>query len=986
MPIDSLFQAIQKATLPGVWSKGISLSREKSVIEDRRTADEIFLRVQVANRPVSPRVTLWPQDEDWYCDCGDRNDPCIHIVAAVAALKNGTALGREDSAPHAASGLLHYRFSRDNGKLILRRWIVRAEREEPLTQSLVSYIGGITSGRIATPPVASTRDDFTVDQLICTPGTRADPIIPNPETFSRLLGALKDCSNVFFESTPIQVSGTSAGWSVVITDHANGIRVQGQLDSSIQEVFANGAVLSGGVLRPAQALNLTPEQREIVSSGKTYSRIEIPHLVAEVLPSLEKQMPVERRTTRLPAIEHVSPRIVLEVHREKAADSAEPELTVLAQLVYGTPAIATVEGQTLRVLQDRFVPVRDPGEEKTLERKLQLELHLRLGHRARYQGAAAVEFSRKLKDWDVAGEGTQSFTVTGRLEPRLRLTEDDFKLEFTAISGAHHSSGQASFKDVLTAWNEGKPYVPLLDGSGWAEIPSDWLKAHGGKILRLLAAKEAQGKLNRALAFQAVELCEELGQSYPDSLRRLKTSLEEFTGIPEYQLPSDVRANLRSYQLKGFHWLRFLRENGLGALLADDMGLGKTLQTLTAIEGRTLVVTPTSVLETWAEQIERFRPGLRHAFYYGPQRALDRDARITITSYGMLRMDQDILTAQEWDTVVLDEAQTIKNPDSQVAQAAHRLRAPFRIALTGTPIENHLQDLWSQFQFINPGLLGTRDDFQETFSTPLARGDEDAAVRLRRRIKPFILRRLKKEVAPELPPRTEIVLHCELSEEERAIYQALMAATREEVLQELQTSGNVIGALEALLRLRQASCHAALVPGQSGVKSSSKVELLLESLQESIDAGHRALVFSQWTSLLDLIEPELQRLNIRFSRLDGSTRNRDEIVSRFQAPDGPQAMLISLKAGGVGLTLTAADHVYIMDPWWNPAIEDQAASRAHRIGQENPVLVHRLVARDTVEDKILVLQKKKQELAATALDGAAAAVSLTKNDLIELLS
>jgi SNF2 family DNA or RNA helicase len=606
---------------------------------------------------------------------------------------------------------------------------------------------------------------------------------------------------------------------------------------------------------------------------------------------------------------------------------------------------------------------------------------LGIGERVKFEGLAAVEFARKAAAFiektpggRLHGGGAAAFAVKETLRPRFEISEDGrrFELEFPGADPAR----------VFRAWQAHESFVPLLSG-GWAPLPRDWLARYGDRVLALLEARRHSP--DRALpAYRLPELAqlvEECGSALPASLRVLRGMLERFESIPEAPLPTDLRAELRGYQRQGVNWLSFLREAGMGALLADDMGLGKTLQALAAIRGRTLVVAPTSVLSTWREQAERFRPALSCSLYYGSDRKIDESADLLITSYGVLRLDQDLLESREWDTVILDEAQTIKNPDSQVARAAHRLKGKFRIALSGTPVENHLTDLWSQFQFLNPGLLGSREGFQEHFSSPLERG---AVEELRRRIKPFLLRRLKRDVAKELPPRTETVLHCELSVSERATYDGILAATRAEALRALEAGEGVLAVLEALLRLRQASCHPALVPGQTA-ETSSKLELFVETLLESIDNGHRALVFSQWTSFLDLLEPRLAREGIRFSRLDGGTRDRGAVVDGFQRPDGPTCMLISLKAGGVGLTLTAADHVFILDPWWNPAAENQAADRAHRIGQENPVLIHRLVARGTVEDRILELQKSKLALAGSVLEGSAHAASLSRDDLIALL-
>ncbi|MCZ6783126.1 MAG: DEAD/DEAH box helicase, partial [Proteobacteria bacterium] len=322
---------------------------------------------------------------------------------------------------------------------------------------------------------------------------------------------------------------------------------------------------------------------------------------------------------------------------------------------------------------------------------------------------------------------------------------------------------------------------------------------------------------------------------------------------------------------------------------------------------------------------------------------------------------------------------------SQVARAAYRLRAGFRAALTGTPVENRLEELWSQLHFLNRGLLGGLRRFQEQTARPIESGDAAAAARFRERIRPFILRRLKREVAPELPPRTEVVLRCELDQDERAVYDAVRAAARRDVVAQLADGGNVLAALEALLRLRQAACHSGLVPGQSAERSA-KVDHLHERLEQAVEDGHKSLVFSQWTSLLDRVEPHLRRRQLDFARLDGSTRDRAGVVGHFQDEAGPPVLLISLKAGGTGLNLHAADHVFLLDPWWNPAVEAQAADRAHRIGQRRPVFVHRLVAEGTVEEGILELQQRKRALSEVALGEADRAASLSREELLALLS
>jgi SNF2 family DNA or RNA helicase len=347
-----------------------------------------------------------------------------------------------------------------------------------------------------------------------------------------------------------------------------------------------------------------------------------------------------------------------------------------------------------------------------------------------------------------------------------------------------------------------------------------------------------------------------------------------------------------------------------------------------------------------------------------------------VTSHALLRLDQERLAPVPWDVVILDEAQAIRNPDTELARAAYALSARFRMSLSGTPIENRLVDLWSQFHFLNPGLLGSLSSFEERYDSA------ESLTRLRERIRPFFLRRLKREVAPELPPRTESTLVAELSPSERELYDALRLAARRDVVEKLQKGGSVLAVLETLLRLRQAACHPTLVPGREST-TSAKTELLLEALEVAAAEGHKSLVFSQWTSMLDLLEPKLRERGHRFARLDGSTADRASVVDRFQNDPEILVFLVSLKAGGVGLNLTAADHVFLFDPWWNPAVEEQAFDRAHRIGQEKPVFVYRLVAADTVEERILDLQKEKRALADLA--AGPATESLTSDDLLRLL-
>jgi superfamily II DNA or RNA helicase len=691
------------------------------------------------------------------------------------------------------------------------------------------------------------------------------------------------------------------------------------------------------------------------------------------------------------------PRVVLRL------DQVAGGLSVLPALVYGSPPVARIDGERLVHLGGP-VPIRDaPSEQRALER-LRSELGLLPGRRTSYTGADAPRFVDKLKRWrgDLSGDAAGIVKPQVMLQPRLSVVAGvggdadavRFELTFAPTGGSNTAKTGATTgasvdaAAVVRAWQEGLGIVPLSDG-GWASLPTGWLQKHGQRVADLLAARETDGRLARHALPALAVLCAELEHPPPPGLDRLAPLVAGFERLPEAPLPPDLTATLRPYQRQGLNWLAFLRSAGLGGILADDMGLGKTVQAMcaftTGTDGRTLVVCPTSVIFNWAAELARFRPRLRVCVYHGASRALDPAADVTLTSYALLRLDAAALSAVKWQAVVLDEAQAIKNPDSQTARAAYALPASFRLALTGTPVENRLDELWSLMHFANRGLLGGRSEFAERHTRPIAEGQAGAAAALRQRVKPFLLRRLKQDVAPELPPRTDAVMRVELGDGERAVYDAVRAATQKDLLALLDEGKGVMQALEALLRLRQAACHPSLVPGQKA-ETSSKVEALVEALETAAAEGHKALVFSQWTSLLDLIEPALARAELSFARLDGSTRDRGAVVARFQSDDGPPVMLVSLKAGGSGLNLTAADHVFLCDPWWNPAVEAQAADRTHRIGQERPVFVYRLVATNTVEERILALQDSKRALMDAALGDGAAAAGLTKQDLLALLA
>jgi len=966
--IQALFEAIRRECSSAGWSRGVELVRAEAVSGESDDGDEIVIRVSERGGLICPTVTLNPEDVEWECDCGSREAGCEHAAAAVIALRRARVAGAAIPGSGETAGRIGYRFRRHSGGLALDRVVISGAENETLKTTLAA----IASGRVDGPRFLATQTDLAVERVLGSRhGALPRGIIP------KLLEALADCPNVQLDGMPVRTSGEPIGLCGRLVDDDAGFLLSVRRNRRVTEVIGVDSVLCDDTLHPVGATNLTGRELEELTRGRVFGPGEVAELVTEVLPSLSQRIPVEVQARRLPKTVEERPRLAIEVRRYGEA------LSVLATLVYGDPPIARIDAGRLVPLGGS-VPLRDEAAERQLMRKIQNELQLLPGRRLRLRGEEAVEFASRLEAWDgeILGDGREAFRVAPPLRASIHVDGQRLDVRF-ASPGAAGGSGTARRADparVLHAWRGGESYV-ALEGGGWAPLPADWLERFGHQIADLLAARDESGEIPRCALPDLAKLCADLGEPTPPAVVALRGLADGFDGIPARELPADLTGTLRPYQRRGVDWLCLLRDAGLGALLADDMGLGKTLQSLCAVRGRTLVVAPTSVLHNWAREIERFRPGLSCDLFHGPRRSLDRSVDVMITSYAILRLDTDRLAAEAWDTVILDEAQAIKNPDSQVARAAYRLAANFRVTMSGTPVENRLDELWSQFHFINRGLLGGRRDFEERYARPIGEGAAETAERLRARIRPFLLRRLKREVAPELPPRTDVVLRSTLRESERDTYDAVRAATVREVADQLASGSGVLAALEALLRLRQAACHPALLPGQTA-ETSSKIELLMELVDEAIAEGHKMLVFSQWTSLLDLVEPHIRAAGFGFARIDGSTRNRGEVVDRFQCSDGPPILLASLKAGGVGLNLTAADHVFILDPWWNPFVEDQAADRTHRIGQDRPVSVYRLVAEDTVEERVLALQDKKREIADAALGAADRALALTRDDLL----
>ena len=575
---------------------------------------------------------------------------------------------------------------------------------------------------------------------------------------------------------------------------------------------------------------------------------------------------------------------------------------------------------------------------------------------------------------------------------------DSFDLKVKIQWGEH----VVSLKDIRHAILKGQDTIMLEDGT-LGHIPEEWISQYS---LLLRSGTEENGvlrvsKMHYTLLEDILDKIED--KTVQQDVEARKRKLLEFDKLATAPLSSEIKASLRPYQQSGLNWLQALDDLGYGGCLADDMGLGKTLQTISFLQylkekypGSTqLVVCPTSLIFNWENEIQKFCPTLKYYTHYGLQREFNKthfeEYDVVLTTYGVVRNDLDELNEFLWQYIILDESQAIKNPDARVTKAVQQLRSVNRVILSGTPVQNNTSDLFAQFNFLNPGLLGTREFFNREFSTPIDKfGSKEKTQQLRKLIHPFTLRRTKEQVAKDLPDKTVTVLWCTMDAEQRKLYNQYRDGYRKKLLKKIDEEGitkSGLDVLEGLLRLRQICDHPAMVDKTSNEPLSSvKVEELIREVTENA-GNHKLLIFSQFTEMLQLIKAQFEDNNISYCYLDGSTSlpKRKQEVERFQEDESIKAFLISLKAGGVGLNLTVADYVYIVDPWWNPAAEQQAIDRAHRIGQKRKVFAYKMICKDTVEEKILQLQEKKKMLADDLIQEDAGFVKNLSRDDIEFL-
>jgi len=654
----------------------------------------------------------------------------------------------------------------------------------------------------------------------------------------------------------------------------------------------------------------------------------------------------------------------------------------------------------------RCLLVRDLAAESVLLARLD-ELGFR---RARYAYTYAYpdevdleihsrEFARAVhalvtEGWDVEAQG-----VKCRSAGSVGISVRSSGIDWFEVDGAVEFDGaSAPLPQVLAALRRGTGMVHLDDGT-MGVLPEDWLKRYS--ILAEAGVEEEDHirfarcqavLLDAMLAAEPNVTCDEV-------FGKAREEIRSFSSIAPEPAPKGFRGSLRAYQRDGLGWLKFIERFGFGGCLADDMGLGKTVQALAMLEserqkkgGTSLVVVPKSIVVNWLSEAERFAPRLKALNHTGTARTRSAESfsgvDMVVTTYGTMRRDIVWLKDVEFNWLVLDEAQAIKNSATSTAKAARLLKGRQRLAMSGTPIENHLGELWSLFEFLNPGMLGNSSVFARISNCSDPEEDDCLRDLLSRALRPFILRRTKEQVATDLPDKVEETIVCEMPASQRRVYDELREYYRRGLMAKVEAEGlggSKIMVLEALLRLRQAACHPGLLDPGKRRQSSAKLDLLLEQIEDVIGEGHKMLVFSQFTSMLAIVKTRLDSRDICYEYLDGKTRERARRVDRFQTDPDCRLFLISLKAGGLGLNLTAADYVVLLDPWWNPAVEAQAIDRAHRIGQAKKVFAYRLVAKDTVEERILELQKTKKQLADSIITVDNSLIRDLKREDLDLL-
>jgi superfamily II DNA or RNA helicase len=866
---------------------------------------------------------------------------------------------------------------------------------------------------------AFSRQDNAIIDLLELLSNGETPALLQTETkdFIALLPTLVGHENITLgKSSPVTVTKTPLKLPLRATLQSNGEIVLALKEKAPSFLMIGDWAWHQQTLQP---LGLPPAAKDVFQSPVRVSRSQVPQFLSQHWPQLQAGGAEANFKLEDFTLEPQAPRFLL------ALKGGLVQLSALLQCAYG-PRIMTV-GVTASDenvwLPDPEVPTRYSTRDVDAERAalgrlqrngfsgpdVQGKLQL-LGQNA-VLNFFAREFAKLQREWSVTlDEQLENRTLKNieRVEPQFQITSSG--VQWFDLGVVFASSGGETFSpaDIQRLILSGQSHTRLRNGK-MAVIDIGAAEELQEVLLDCAPQQNAQGYRidSKQAGFLEATLRQHMDWKVQAPTAWRDRAAKQ-SGDTKRECPplGDLESVLRPYQKQGMAWLHFLRENGFGGILADEMGLGKTLQTLAFLRFirqtqasaiPMLIVCPTSLVFNWVAEAKKFTPDLKVLALHGPDRHGRFDqistSDLVVTSYALIRRDAERYRGLEFDTVVLDEAQHIKNRQTQNAQAVKAVNARHRIVLTGTPLENSVLDLWSIFDFLMPGYLGTAKDFRERYEVPIAKEkNAEAQSRLARRLRPFMLRRLKKEVASDLPAKLEHVSFCELTPAQRSAYQQVIEASRKEVLEAVGAHGiakSRMVVLTALLRLRQVCCDLRLLKLENvnPANACGKLELFGELLEEVIDGGHRVLVFSQFVGMLTLLKEQLTAEGIEFCYLDGSTPDRGVVVDRFQMNDAIPVFLISLKAGGVGLNLTGANTVIHFDPWWNPAVEDQATDRAHRIGQSRVVTSYKLITRDTVEEKILTLQNRKREIIHATIHGEEEfAASLNWEEIQELLA
>ncbi len=1042
-PLPAWLVQLRESVPSTTYKKGRAYASSGRVSLLSTRAGKVGARVQGSSgEEYSVELRITEQTVESHCNCPAWNKygpHCKHVVAAAFAFLE-RASGERASGPTPASpdralppmlskledwlglsplpdpGFL-YRLTPVRMGVSARQWLIDVRRQDAQAKGPVQIKRTLGAGLRLSPA------DERIFGELAQRETRYDGrVVLSDEDLCELLELLSG-SRVIYRGTPLLFSPVPARLQIHLQSR-NGIAT-----AQIELAFPTGGSA------PLKELSILVGQRSFAFFGQTLFSLE-PHFPrrllrkwllepAMVFPEAQLDRVLTFFAAHLPRFElslradgvevedSVQPHFVLALEgdaehlRARLAARYGPTTVPVSPTArhLGYASVPGTEGKTAKLYR------RSEGAEREAANQL-IDRGFRFSPSAQafeISGDAALTFCsgghRELpEEWEKAVAQLPKVRIRKPIKPQIRIRVPG--TDWFQLDAQFAVDGQSVDLGAVRLWLEsGRRFIPLKDGS-FAEAD----RAELAQVAQLLEEAGAMpGTSSSQLPLYqapALEMLAELRDftEVEAPARKMMAELRDGSGITPASPPKSVVATLRHYQETGLSWLWFLHRHRLSGILADDMGLGKTLQALTLLQKAkdlegprpSLVVAPTSVLANWEREVERFTPQLTTALWHGQERKERaeslRDVDLVLTSYALVRRDIEELSKVPWRYLVLDEAQNIKNADSATAQACKSLPSEQRLALTGTPLENRLAELWSIFDFLMPGFLGSAEDFAERYVQPIEL-QNDAAVRdrLRRRIRPFLLRRLKDEVARDLPPKTESVAYCEMDPGQAALYREVLDESRRKIYESIRKVGfgrSRISILSALTRLRQVCCDPRLLhlPPGTLLPPSAKLQRFWELVEDLISEGHRALVFSQFTQMLALLTDQADSKKIPYLYLDGRTRDRMSRVDAFNQPDGPPLFFISLKAGGTGLNLTAADYVLHFDPWWNPAVEEQATDRAHRIGQTKAVISYKLIVRGSVEEKILNLQSRKKELAEGLLsrDGAPGKV-LTEADLEDLL-